>query len=73
MTQNEEILNYMQQYGSITQMDALIECGCFRLASRISDLKRQGNAIGSRFITVTTRSGEQKKIKEYFIAEEGQA
>lgn len=73
MTQNEAILNYMQKNGSITQMDALIECGCFRLASRISDLKRQGNAIGSRFITVTTRSGEQKTIKEYFIEEEGQA
>lgn len=73
MTQTQKIMDYMRKNGAITQMDALIECGCFRLASRISDMRRQGHAIGSRFITVTTRSGEQKKIKEYFIAEEGQS
>lgn len=30
---------------SITQLDALRDFGCFRLASRISDLKREGMNI----------------------------
>ena len=66
-------MDYMRKNGAITQIDALIECGCFRLASRISDMRRQGHAIGSRFITVTTRSGEKKSVNEYFFIEEGQA
>lgn len=40
MTQCERILKYIEETGSITQMDALKEFGCMRLASRISDIKK---------------------------------
>ena len=40
MTQCERIINYIEDNGSITQLDALREFGCMRLASRISDLKK---------------------------------
>ena len=42
MSQKDDILFHLQEYGSITPMEALNEYGCFRLASRIHDLKRDG-------------------------------
>jgi hypothetical protein len=36
----------------ITSMDALRECGCFRLAARIADLRAEGHDISSEMVTV---------------------
>lgn len=47
MTQNQRIIEYMDKFGSITQLDALRDLGVMRLASRISDLRRMGFAIDS--------------------------
>lgn len=51
-TQTELILEYMREYGSITPIEALTECGCLRLSARIYDLKRCGHSITSERITV---------------------
>ena len=45
MSQKDDILFHLQEYGSITPMEALNEHGCFRLASRIHDLKSDGITI----------------------------
>lgn len=37
-TQNQRILDYIAEFGSITQFEALQDLGVMRLASRISDL-----------------------------------
>lgn len=42
MTQCERILRHLQDYGSITQAEAVTEYGCYRLGARIWDLKAQG-------------------------------
>lgn len=44
-TQANAILAYLQQYGSITPMDALRVCGCMRLAARIQDLEESGHVF----------------------------
>ena len=54
-TQAQRILDYIEEFGSITQMDALKDLGVMRLASRISDLKRQGYPILSKMETVKNR------------------
>lgn len=69
-TQNERILEYIEQFGSITQIDALQDIGCMRLASRISDLRRLGYNIVSEIITVKNRYGETCHIKRYKFGEE---
>ena len=66
-TQNQRILDYIDQYGSITQLDALRDLGVMRLASRISDLRRLGYPITSAQETVTNRFGEKCHIKSYSI------
>lgn len=64
-TQNERILEYIEEFGSITQLEALRDIGCMRLASRISDLKRLGYPIVSEIETVENRFGEKCHIKRY--------
>lgn len=44
MTQTQWILDALKR-GPLTQLDALQGCGCFRLASRINDLRRAGHHI----------------------------
>lgn len=44
-TQNERIMDYIKEFGSITQFEAFKDLGVMRLASRISDLKRSGIPI----------------------------
>lgn len=66
-TQNDRILDYIAENGSITQLEALQELGVMRLASRISDLKRQGYNIISKTEAVKNRYGEKCSIKRYSI------
>jgi hypothetical protein len=67
-TQNQRILDYIDEFGSITQLDALRDLGVMRLASRISDLKRLGYPIVSTIETVNNRYEEKCRIKRYSLA-----
>ena len=67
-TQAERVLAYIEQFGSITQYEALQDLGCMRLASRISDLKKNGIPIQSETITVKNRFGENCYVKKYSLA-----
>lgn len=64
-TQNQRIIDYINQFGSITQLEALRDLGVMRLASRISDLKKQGFAIESSKESVKNRFDETCYIKRY--------
>lgn len=65
VTQCNRIMEYIEQHGSITQMEALNELGVMRLASRISELRRKGYMIGSSVETVKNRYGETCRVKRY--------
>lgn len=69
-TQAERILDYMEQFGSITQYDALKDLGVMRLASRISDLKKQGVPIKSEVVAVKNRFEEDCYVKRYSLGGE---
>lgn len=64
-TQTDRVLSYIREFGSITQLEALRDLGVFRLASRISDLKRQGYSITGKMEAVKNRYGETCHIKRY--------
>lgn len=70
MTQCEKIMSYMQEYGGITQLDALREFGCMRLASRISDLRRDGMRIKSEMVKAKNRYGEPISFARYTLEDE---
>ena len=69
-TQCEKVLAYMRTFGSITQLQALQDIGCMRLASRISDLRAQGVAIGRRIKTSKNRYGDNVSFAEYYLEED---
>lgn len=66
-TQAERVLGYIETFGSITQLDALKDLGVMRLASRISDLKKQGYPIKSEIEAVKNRFDETCYIKRYSL------
>ena len=68
MAQTQEIKEYMQEYGSITPLDALREFGCMRLAARINDLERQGTAITHEMETSLNRKGQKVHYARYRLA-----
>jgi hypothetical protein len=57
MTQCQRVLQFMDDYGSITTMQAL-EIGITRLASRIHDLRKSGVEIKSETIYGINRYGD---------------
>jgi len=64
-TQAQRVLDYIDEFGSITQLEALKDLGVMRLASRISDLKKLGYPITSDVEAVKNRYGENCYIKRY--------
>jgi hypothetical protein len=69
LTQCEKILKYIEETGSITQMDALREFGCMRLASRMCDIKKMGYAVEMKMEKAKNRYGDAIKYARYFICE----
>jgi len=49
-SQTEQIRKHLEDGKKITALEALSEFGCFRLAARIKELKKEGLAIYSRMI-----------------------
>ena len=67
MTQCEHILRHLQDYGSITQAEAVTEYGCYRLGARTWDLKAQGIPIRSERVTGKNRYDEPVSFSRYSI------
>lgn len=65
MTQGERIIAYMDEHGTITPFEAFQELGITKLATRISELRRGGEKIEKKYITVRNRFGEDVNVMEY--------
>lgn len=65
MTQSERILRHLQDYGSITPVEALSDYGCMRLGARIYDLKSRGYDIRTERETGLNRYGEKTAYARY--------
>ena len=64
-TQKLKILRHIEDYGSITQMDAIMDYGIMRLASRVNDLRRDGVPIITEVVTGKNRYGEPTRWARY--------
>lgn len=58
MTQHQRILQYLDDFGSITTYEAMIDLGVARLASRIHELRKGGVDIIGEPETAKNRYGE---------------
>ena len=71
-TQSQRVLEYIREFGTITQLEALRDLGVMRLASRVSELRKKGHDIAGEMITVENRFGEKCQVKQYRIREGAQ-
>ena len=70
ITQNDKVIMYLQQFGSINPLQALGDLSIMRLASRISGLKSMGYETEKRMVTGKNRYGESVSYAEYRLKDE---
>ena len=68
LIQCDRILRHMNDYGSISSLEAMTEYGIMRLASRINDLKGMGYPILSERVTGKNRYEEATSYSVYRLA-----
>ena len=69
LTQCERVLRHLEDYGSITSLEAVNEYGIMRLASRINDLRGMGYPILSERATGKNRYNEPTSYSIYRLAD----
>lgn len=71
LTQCQRIIRHLEDFGAISQLEAISEYGIMRLASRITDLKRQGYLISAKMVKGKNRYGEPTHYAVYRLVKEG--
>ena len=67
INQQLRVLNYMEQFGAITSLDAFKDLGVTRLAAVIFKLKKSGVPIKKDMLVSTNRWGEEVRFARYSI------
>lgn len=65
MTQCERVVQYINDWGSITTYDAFLDLGITRLSARIFDLRKQGYRFKVETVTKPNRYGEKVSYNKY--------
>jgi hypothetical protein len=65
MTQHEQILEYIRQFGSITPMEAYADLGITKLATRISEMRRKGIRFKIEPVKSKNRFGKPTRFAKY--------
>ena len=67
MTQEQKVLRHLQELGSITSWEAIMEYGVTRVSAHIHTLRKKGYEIESERITTKNRFGENCSFAKYFL------
>lgn len=65
--QTNDVLNHLKRFGHISQKDAINSYGCYRLASRIAELRRDGYVIKTDRKTEKNRYGAKVSFAVYTL------
>lgn len=65
MTQRERIASYLRAYGSISPLEAFRDLGITKLATRISEMRRDGAIIIGEPEETKNRFGERVTYMRY--------
>ena len=72
MTQKERIIDYIKTFGGITALEAMRDLGIMRLASRVTDLGKDGITIERSWVNDKNRYGEPVRYLRYYLPKEAQ-
>lgn len=67
MSQVTDVIEFIRDNGSITSKQAMEHLGCFRLASRINDMRKGGIPVEREMITVPAHNGKNTRVARYTI------
>lgn len=65
--QCQMLLDYLQQHGSVTGLQALSELGIMNYKGRIHDLRKMGYTIRTDYITRMNAHGDVKTFAQYTL------
>ena len=68
-SQQALIIDYLIWNEWITPLDAFVQLGITKLATRISELKRRGIVFDQKMIEVKNRRGETVRVMAYRLAD----
>lgn len=66
-TQHKEILKYFKSHKTITPMEAFSHLGITKLATRVSEMKRNGYVFKQEMIEVENRHGATVRVMQYTL------
>ena len=66
-TKKQRVLRYLEEFGSITSLEAITELGDTRLAATILELKQDGYNISKKSESSNNRFGEKRTYARYFL------
>jgi len=64
-THKTRLLDYLNQHGTITSLEAIRDLGNTRLSATVFDLRRQGHDILSCPVRVPNRWGGETEVANY--------
>ena len=65
MTQHDRIRQYIDDFGSITPMQAFYDLGITKLSTRINEMIRRGYEVKKEIILSANRYGEPTRYMKY--------
>ena len=68
-TQKQRVVDYIQEFGSISSWEAYSDLGITQLGARIDQLKKEGYEFETEWESKKNRYGENTTYKRYRIAE----
>ena len=69
MTQREAIVAYINEFGSITPMQAFADLGITKLATRISEMRKDGMTFKIEMVSTKNRYGKSVSYAKYSFTE----
>lgn len=68
-TQKQRVIDYIQEFGSISSWEAYADLGITQLGARIDQLKKEGYEFETEWESKKNRYGDNTTYKRYRIAE----
>lgn len=70
MTQKEAIIQYITDFGSITPMEAFGDLGITKLATRVSEMRKDGMVFKIEMMKGKNRYGKPTRFARYSFMED---
>lgn len=70
VTQQQLILNYIEDFGSITPIEAFTDLGITKLATRISEMRKAGMNFNISTVKSKNRYGKTVRFAKYSFPKE---